>query len=521
MDANRVLGFVHRHRLALFAAWLIHAFLLHYFVIGFVSWDGITYRVPPMVELVQHGSLGTGKYDQWAFAGYIPFVELVQAPFLWLLGLPGLLVGFPLVVLPLCVLAVYKLLEELTGEPRAATAGAIAYLALPFVNQQPFSGYVDFAVCGALAFFVFAVLRLRTSTGVPAFVRLALATFLFTMSRTQAVYLIAALFPPLAYALWCRRRGWRLELTSPRALVIAVAAIAVGAAPAIAIQVWKYLHYGTPTYPLRFELLGFTIGHGMTRRSYLSFAGIPDESARSLARAFMHGWLYVPRWPRIGFYDSRQLGGGLMLVVAVAFLPAFVRRATRVEGWLVAVGVALSWFSLDYAHPRWAYTLTLAIIIIVGRTLPALAAGGGRRVLFWLASGLVLLHLARPELDLWWGTGPRVNVTASPWFQLPRRDRGESRSLELFPDVGARLLIAGHTRDGFVLQLYGRRLTNTVVGTVRADGVGPACTGLVPLLASDPDLLVVDDLDLTHDCARECAIGSAGACRAYRLQLGP
>src|SRR5205823_6348627 len=95
--------------------------------------------------------------------GYTPFIELAHIPFLYVFGMAGLIIGFPLVVFPLCAAAVFACLRELTSSPAAATFGTLAYVADPLVNQQPFGAYVDFAVVGLLAFFVFCVLRARTS----------------------------------------------------------------------------------------------------------------------------------------------------------------------------------------------------------------------------------------------------------------------------------------------------------------------------------------------------------------------
>jgi hypothetical protein len=136
MNANFSLGeracaWFERWRFVVLGAWLLHAVFLHWFFIGYVSWDGHAYRAPPIVELAQHGHFGMEKYEQWAFAGYIPFVEVAHLPFLKIFGLPGLLLGFPLVVFPACVVAIYFLLKELTGEGRAGLFGALTYGAVP------------------------------------------------------------------------------------------------------------------------------------------------------------------------------------------------------------------------------------------------------------------------------------------------------------------------------------------------------------------------------------------------------
>jgi hypothetical protein len=49
----------------LLAGWIVHATILHFVYLGFPSWDAFGYRVPPIVELIQHGELGTERYNQW------------------------------------------------------------------------------------------------------------------------------------------------------------------------------------------------------------------------------------------------------------------------------------------------------------------------------------------------------------------------------------------------------------------------------------------------------------------------
>src|SRR5687767_11013819 len=85
-----------RYRLVLLALWLVHAFALHFLVIGFASSDGLAYRGVPAIEWAQHHSFGMDKYPAWPYAGNVPFVELAHIPFLLLFGLRGLLIGFPL-----------------------------------------------------------------------------------------------------------------------------------------------------------------------------------------------------------------------------------------------------------------------------------------------------------------------------------------------------------------------------------------------------------------------------------------
>ena len=159
MWSERLSSFLHRHRFVLLAICLLHIFWMHHRLLGFMSWDGFGHRGFPIVELAQHGDMAKWKFHEWSLTGHIPFLELVHLPFLLLLGMQGFLFGFPLVVLPLCVAAMYLLVRELTGDPRGGFYGAFAYFAVPMINQQPFTAYIDFAVCGILAFLCYALLR--------------------------------------------------------------------------------------------------------------------------------------------------------------------------------------------------------------------------------------------------------------------------------------------------------------------------------------------------------------------------
>lgn len=203
------------------AVWVIHAFILHYWLLGFQSWDGLTHRVPAAVELVKHGEYGFGKFNYWVLNEYKPFLELAHVPFLYAFKLPGVLIGVPLVVFPLCVASVYLFARELTGEDHCGTFGALAYAAIPLVNQQPFSGYIDFMVSALLAFVLYAFLRLRSEQGKMAFFRLAAAVLAFTLARQHGVYMLVLLVPALAYALFVTRDGYRLRVVNPRALALA------------------------------------------------------------------------------------------------------------------------------------------------------------------------------------------------------------------------------------------------------------------------------------------------------------
>jgi hypothetical protein len=513
-SAERLGAALHRHRLAILAAWILHAFLIHYFLLGFESWDGLTYRVPPAVEIAQHGVFRWDAFNQGAFLGYVPFVELAHVPFLYVFKLAGTLIGFPLVVFPLCVLAVYALVRELTDDATSATFGAVAYAAMPFVNTQPYSGYVDFVVSALLAFFAYALLRVRSGKAGPlSFVRLGIATALLTLSRTQGLYLVVLFVPLLAGALFFRWEKRRPRLERGRELAWTLVATAGGALPAAAIQLVKLLRYGTPVYPLRFELLGVGLSAGFSMRELFASCGLENDSLPELARAFVGSWIWPREWPMGGFFDSRNLGGGFVLCIGLLLAPAFVRMATRKELCFAAACVIATVLARDFWLPRYAYTLVVLIALVVGRGMSKLIASGGGP-LFWGSCAALLVHFARPEIDLLVLRGPRLNVTQSAYFR-------PGDAIEPMPDLHAKLVIIERTTNGFVLPLYGGRLTNEIVQTIPAAAIGERCATLSESVTQGPDTLFIDDLNHTADCNRECVVRTrAGLCRAYRLEQG-
>lgn len=520
MLVERFAAFLHRRRVLLLAAWVAHALLIHWFLLGYVSWDGLAYRVPPIVDLVQHGSFGMERYYQWAYAGYLPFVELAHAPFLYVFKLPGLLISFPVFVFPACVAAVYLFVRELTGDPRAGTFGALAYAAIPMVNQQPYSGYVDFAVCGLLALWLYAILRTRnTPRRVFAFTRVAGATMLFTMSRTQGIYVAAMILPILVYAIFATRSGLRIKITKPKELAIAIAGTIAGGIPIISIQVMKFLRYGTPTYPYQFQVLGLKIGNGFSTHDLFAYAGLVNETPIEFWRAFAGGWIWPRYWPLGGFFDSRNMGGGFVLIVALALLIVFVRAASKAELLLVGACLLVSLTARDFFLPRYAYTFIIALCAVIGRAMSRLSTGTDKtaRPLFWASAVALLLHMLRPEaelamLDL--GIGPRVNVTRSPLFR-PGPD-----TMEVMKDLDTKLVIVEYNQRLFTLPLYGTRLTNEVMTTVPKGEIGEGCSRLLSIVDKNPKVLFIDDSNHTRECERECAATAPnGACQAYRLKV--
>lgn len=509
MRSERFTNFLYRHRVALFAIWLVHAFLIHYFVLGYMSGDGLSYRVVPVVELLQHGDLGKWKYPtDWTLRGYIPFVELAHLPFLLVFGLRGLLVGFPLVVFPLCVAAVFLLVRELTNDPRAAMFGAFTYVAMPMINHQAFAGLIDFAVAGSLAFWLYSVLRLRGERTWRTWVRIAIATFVLSMSRQHGLYIAVTLFPVVAFACF----GFANLATSARGAL----AVLTGAIPAIALQIYRGLTYGSPIAPSELKLLGIRLAEGVPLDQYLRDAGIEGDGAFALAKGFFEGWIWHPDWPMGAFYHSQYMAAGFLFLLAIAVSPMFLRHSTRAERWLIVGLVAVSVLARDFALPRWCYAITIALPIVLGRALSVLAESRRWRPLFWAGCTILILQLLRPEFDIlqvrtgeW--ISPRLNVGKSPLFLKGPAD------LRAYPDDGYKLVIVETTSTLYVLHLFGIGMTNEVAGTVRANELGDRCAGLASRIAAKPEVLFVDDFDHTKSCTRTCLLPTKSRCRAFRI----
>ncbi len=514
--AHRFHDVLTRWRFPLLGIVIAHCIAIHYFFLGFVSWDGFGHRVPPVVELLKHGSLGLDKFDNWALLGFRPFVELVNLPFLAAFGLDGLFFAFAL-ALPLSAVAIYGFIRELTGDPRAALYSAASYVLVPMVNSQVFSGYVDWAIPGLLAFFLFTILRIANeakSVRWTAYGAISIATFIFTMSRQQAPYLSVFFFAVLAYLKFTERRGFRITVPRRSVLLRALAAFLVGLAPAVGLQVLSYLRHGTPIYPYQFSMLGVKIGEGADFKALAFYAGLTDYTARGFFRAFVAAWLVPSTWP-FCFFDSRHMGGGLFFLLALCTLPFSFRRANLPTRVLLACFVLTSLGGRDFWLPRYAYTLVLTISVCNGLALSAFLESR-RTAAYAVGMAVLALHVFRPEWDVFrikhGDAYPRINASASKVF-VPG-----PFEVEVYPDANAQLLIAGHPGNGFALPLYGRRLTNSVLGFVTKERIGAHCEGLRTFdRASGPDVLVVDDDNLTKDCTRSCALPGRNRCLAYKL----
>lgn len=501
---ERFADWLDRNKLWLFLAWLVHAYVIHYQFIGYMSWDGFGYRTTPVVELMLDGALNAEKFADWAMQGQIPFLELLHAPFLKLFGMRGLLMGFPLVLFPLCAVGVFLFMRELTGSRRGGTLGAFAYVAIPMVNQQPFTGYIDFAVTGILAFWFYALLRLRAEERpLRRWGRLALATFFLTMARSQGVYIVVVLAPIVAYAVFGEREKLRVRFAQPGLLLRAAGVLVLGSLPAIGVQVYKYYAFGSPIAPMQFQFLGIKIGTGVPIETYFHYAGLEGADMRSLAKGAFEGWMWHTSWPLGAFFASRFMAAGLLFDLALVLLPLALRHATRTERWILAGGLLVSFLSKDFAVPRWSYTTTLAIAIVLGRAMLVLCEQKTRKIWFWIVFAVVALHLAlRPAFDVLQikkgYISPRMNVTQSSMFV----HTDGSDEVHMLPNRRFEVVVI----EGmpFSLQVYGQTFTNEMLGTIPGRYVLPNCEGLRTFKEEHPKALFIDDQHFSAKCERYC-----------------
>lgn len=518
-------GLLFRYKAVIFVLLVGYFIAAHYLFLGFNSWDGLSYRVPPIVELVQNGSTGGWKFDFYATRHFYPFLELVHVPFLKVLGMTGLYFSFSLVLLPFSIAAVYLFVRELTGNLSWATYSALAYLAIPFVNTQAFSGYVDFAVVGALAFYLYALLKVLRLDDPPmrSLVVLSVATFVFSMSRQQTPYIAVLILGVLgAWFLrpWSRYQSWKDGRWSPpRHLAKISLSFGAGIAPAALQHVWRFLAYGTPIFPYQFKLFRIATEVGATPH-YTS--GLLAPGWEGLLASFRRGWVLPlhSEWPT-NFYDSRSLGIGLffwLLWIALPFIDRFVKRDTAV---IMGLSVGIALVSQDFWLPRWSMTLVLVTVLSIGGALSWLATRGP----LWAYFPLLLavgLHFGRPLYDAYSMIEKReayyrVNLSQSPLFIGSEVAPGE---LTLYPDLEADLLLVHPVESAFYLLLYGRNLTNRIVDVLDPVQVSSSC---VVAAAASPgrQTLIVDQFGKlaqpSGGCTWTCEYSAGARCLAGSL----
>jgi hypothetical protein len=513
-------NFVHRHFKTILAVIIGYLILWHYYVLGYTSWDGFIYRIPPIVERVQEGDLGRWKLDGPIIPLLYPFFEWIHAPFLWAFGLPGLFFSFPLVLLPLSILAVYCFIRELTDDSQWAMYGALTFLSIPFVNEQPFAGYIDFAVIGTLAFFLYAILRVACSPEVcrKDWVIFGVATLLFSMSRMHAPYIAGILFVALfvfIFSGW--NRGDARQSDHGRIFVL-ISVFLVGMLPSIVIQVDRTLLHGTPIYPYQFRVFGFGTEAGMSLEDVLIDGGLESDTWRGKLYSFCRGWLWSGEMPR-AFFDSRYLGAGLSLWLVLLSIPLVMMRLKRFIVFILGLLIAVSMLTQDFWLPRFAFSLTLVVSVLLGAALRFSLMSNRPWIYGILLTAIMVQLIGRPlyiaagisRWDLYYS---RINFSGSPFFI-----DGPALVTEVYPDLDADFIVIHPVDNNFTVPLYGQKLSNRIVWTLNSgEPVSHKVIRDIFEVArnSSRPVFIVDHAARTHEKMNfKCVIPRPWICLAY------
>jgi hypothetical protein len=514
---------IQKNKVALLGVSLAYISAAHYLYLGFTTWDGFTYRIPPIVELVQHGNLGGEKFDFYVAQHFYPFFELLHYPFLKLFGLPGLFFSFPLLLFPLTIVAIYWFVKEITGDQGWAAYSTLAYISIPFINEQPFAGYVDFAVVGAAAFFLFALLKVLRAEQ-PSRWSWALflaATFVFSMSRQHTPYIAIFLFG--AVTVWlllpCKTRAIRAPFSR---LPLLGFIFALGMAPSVYLHVHRFLQFGTPIYPFQFKFLGLETAAGLPLQETLIGAGLQVPTWRGMLSNFAYAWLF-PTGGQPLFFDSRFMGAGLFLWIGLIAFPVIRKRVNWDLGFILLLLIGTTLIVQDFWLPRYSFSLVLVILLCVGGALSRLATKGPHWAYATLFVLSVLHLIGRPvcvaaEISLFDRPYYRANLFDSPWFiQGPANVEA---AMAVYPDWNADLLIVYPMRPfRFVLPLYGRHLSNQIIGKLEPSMLRDSCAPLRDLAGrSLRKVLVVDQSGrLGDECEWICELSGPSGCMAQRL----
>jgi hypothetical protein len=518
--AQKVDYSIQKHKVAFFTAVLLYLITAHYWFLGFTTYDGFTYRIPPIVELVQNGDLGGNKFDFYAARHFYPFFELLHVPFLKLLGLPGLFLSFPLVLFPLATLAIWSFVLELTRDRRWASYSAMIYLSIPFVNEQPFSGYIDFAVVGALAFFLFSLLRiLRSAQPSPwLWAGFLIATFVFSMSRQHAPYIAILLF--VAVLLWSVGPGTsdRFDFSAHGRVFLI---FALGMTPSIYLHTQRLLEFGSPIFPYQFKFLSIATVAGYPLDIVMRNSGLPAPTWEATLTAFVRAWLWPGKLPSL-FFDSRLLGIGFLPWIGLLTLPTIQRTADRQVSFFLLLFIAMGLITSDFWLPRYAFFLVLALVICVGGGLSLLAVRGPRLAYATILVVCVLHIVGRPlyagaVISIANSFYHRANLSDSRWFINGLPD--PEATPEIYPDWKADLLIVYPVINKFVLPLYGTHLSNRIIGKLDPPLLDDSCSTIRELeKRSKRRVIVVDQTGIAAGkCFWVCEMPRPWGCMAQRL----
>lgn len=496
----------------------IYFWTAHYFFLGFTTWDGFNYRTVPVVELAQNGIFIGDKFSYIATRYATPFLELANYPFIKLLGLPGLYFGYNFILLPLSTLSIYHFVKVLTNNHQWAILSALVYLSIPFVNEQPFSGYIDFAVIGALAFFLYTLVRFIRSVKKVKQSRIdllliSLSTFIYTMSRQQTPY-VAVLFVSFifSYTLFIKQFKWFFKILFP---------FIIGLSPALTLQLLRWHNFGSPWFPIGISIFGVDIFKGAD----LSMIRVGAGLTRGYLGAFVNSWIY-PETKPASFFDSRSFGAGFLLYFALFTSLVSLKKLDRLGAISTILLILVSLIIWDLWLPRYAYSLTLALILLLGGALACLlnsAVKWQKTVGFILLTIIFIQLLGRPLYSMVVREEPKsysisINLSKSKYYIKPSTD------IILYPDNDDYFILVS-VDQSFYLPLYGKQLTNRIIGTYTPDRYDKSsCIGLLQYqkavrekyeLEKYPTIIDHQGL-LRQPCHFKCVTRSKGGCLVYQ-----
>jgi hypothetical protein len=397
----------------------------------------------------------------------------------------------------------------------------MVYVSIPFVNEQPFSGYIDFAVIGALAFFLFSLLRvLRSDQPSPwLWACWLIATFVFSMSRQHAPYIALVLF--VLVILWFLGPGNLRSMRLQRSWLGLFPTFVLGIAPAIYQHVQRMLEFGSPIYPYQFKFLSLATVAGEPLDTIMRNGGLLSPTWGGKLAAFVRGWLWPGELASI-FFDSRLLGIGLLLWVGICILPSMLRAMNHQMKLFLLLLVAIGLMTMDFWLPRYAFSLVLVIVIYIGSGLRLLAVKGPRWAYAALLVICLLQLLGRPlyvglAMSTFNSSYHHADLADSRWFINGSPD--PAATPEIYPDWGADLLIVYPVLNKFVLPLYGRHLSNRIIGKLDPATLGGSCGTIRQLeQGSRRRVIIVDQTGLTADkCSWVCEMPRPWGCMAQRL----
>jgi hypothetical protein len=335
---------------------------------------------------------------------------------------------------------------------------------------------------------------------------LSLASFAFSLSRQQAPYMVLLL---TAVVLFWRLGPFNADKDTERwglkghllRLTVVLLALALGLVPAAFVHLGRFVTYGSPIYPYRFEAFGLISPTGMSLQEIAGWSGLPAPGWGGLLQGFLHAWLVPDRWPR-DFFDSRTLGVGLLLWLGILTAPLLGRALNRDSKFLILAFAGISLLTQDFWLPRWSMTGVLALVLALGAALAWLGAHGPRP-LWGLLLLAITLHLGRPLFDIYSlrHSVPyvRADLAGSPLFIGEESAAGV---VDIYPDLDEDLVIVRPVENGFMLPLYGRRLSNRIVG-VLDDPQPDAQCAVQP--AGRPASLIIDQHSELSKAAPHCA----------------